>query len=357
MRRMLMTVSLIILITTLNLLTTQPKCSAEDFFWTFGLPQHQAAEQKIQKALSSKAKLQFTYMALSDLCGYLNEWYEIDVTIDSLALSDEGCDPNSETITGDFSHTTLSSALQHTLEEVGLTYTINAGVLVITTKEKVEEHLITRFYRVDDLAAPAEAILFVYDNDGPFDYLIELIASIAAPDTWDDVGGPGSIYDIPHLGTLVVSNRLEVHQQITALFDLLRTIKKSRKSQGDQPQVINLGENPAMTTKVYQLTQQYSPPTTNDEEPKQDPGPLWGFEPLIIYKPLDEKSPITSTHLADTICLTIQPNSWHKNGGQATVCVVGDTLVVRQTSDAQAEIKRLLSGLKVLAPRWYNTPH
>ena len=50
--------------------------------------------------------------------------------------------------------------------------------------------------------------------------LIELITSIVKPDSWDDVGGPGTIDAFN--GLLVVSQTAEVHQSVERLLDMLR---------------------------------------------------------------------------------------------------------------------------------------
>jgi hypothetical protein len=52
------------------------------------------------------------------------------------------------------------------------------------------------------------------------DDLIDLVTSIVAPDSWDDVGGPGaiSVYD----GLVVVAQTARVHKSVERLFDMLR---------------------------------------------------------------------------------------------------------------------------------------
>ena len=58
-----------------------------------------------------------------------------------------------------------------------------------------------------------------------FDTLIELITSTIAPQTWDDVGGPGSIAGFDTNLSLVVSQTQEVHEQIADLLDQLRRLQ------------------------------------------------------------------------------------------------------------------------------------
>lgn len=58
-----------------------------------------------------------------------------------------------------------------------------------------------------------------------FDTLIELITSTIAPDTWDDVGGPGAIESFPTNLSLVISQTQDVHDQIADLLEQLRRLQ------------------------------------------------------------------------------------------------------------------------------------
>ena len=58
-----------------------------------------------------------------------------------------------------------------------------------------------------------------------FDTLIELITSTIAPDTWDDVGGPGAIESFPTNLSLVISQTQDVHDQIADLLAQLRRLQ------------------------------------------------------------------------------------------------------------------------------------
>jgi general secretion pathway protein D len=58
-----------------------------------------------------------------------------------------------------------------------------------------------------------------------FDTLIELITTTIAPQSWDDVGGPGSISGFDTNLSLVVSQTQEVHEQIADLLEQLRRLQ------------------------------------------------------------------------------------------------------------------------------------
>ncbi|HUT88099.1 MAG TPA: hypothetical protein VMY37_01260 [Thermoguttaceae bacterium] len=58
-----------------------------------------------------------------------------------------------------------------------------------------------------------------------FDSLIELITTTVAPESWDDVGGPGSIAPFETNLSLVVSQTQEVHDQLVDLLEQLRRMQ------------------------------------------------------------------------------------------------------------------------------------
>jgi general secretion pathway protein D len=58
-----------------------------------------------------------------------------------------------------------------------------------------------------------------------FDSLIELITTTISPDSWDEVGGPGSISGFDTNLSLVVSQTQEVHEQIADLLEQLRRLQ------------------------------------------------------------------------------------------------------------------------------------
>lgn len=58
-----------------------------------------------------------------------------------------------------------------------------------------------------------------------FDSLINLITSTVEPDSWDDVGGPGTVQPFDGNLSLVVSNTQEVHEAVVSLLEQLRRLQ------------------------------------------------------------------------------------------------------------------------------------
>lgn len=58
-----------------------------------------------------------------------------------------------------------------------------------------------------------------------FDSLIELITSTIAPESWDEVGGPGAVSPYQGNLSLVISQTQEIHEQIADLLEQLRRLQ------------------------------------------------------------------------------------------------------------------------------------
>jgi len=112
--------------------------------------------------------------------------------------------------------------------DIGLNYCLDNGVIIVTTPDEADVRLETQVYRIDDLIySPPGAknketsdVFAKKPNKVKYDSLIEMISSTVRPSSWDDVGGPCSIY--PYRGTLVISQTADVHQEIQKLLKDLR---------------------------------------------------------------------------------------------------------------------------------------
>ena len=209
-----------------------------------------AAEKWIAKALNEPTKFEFIETPLADVVDTLEDVHRIAIEIDQRALDERGI-PSDSPITKNLRGLSLASALNLTLRELGLTYVLRDQVLLITTGEEAETTLVTWIYplnglvvgrreplreRVEDRwkrwasaqasqdAAPQALVspsasaapgheLFTYPD------LIETITKLIAPDSWEDVGGPGSlsVLSVGRLDALVVRQTRDVHGQIEGL--------------------------------------------------------------------------------------------------------------------------------------------
>ena len=107
----------------------------------------------------------------------------------------------------------LGRGLTYGLGEFNCRWTLDArGSLLILTATGEEETSLTVSYDVTGLLATSD-----------FDTLINLISSTVEPDSWDDVGGPGTMQPAPvgHRDLLVVSNTLHVQLETRRLLNSL----------------------------------------------------------------------------------------------------------------------------------------
>ena len=205
---------------------------------------------RAEAALAKKSHFSFQETALSDVGEAFAAQLGLPVILDNVALDDVGIwtdTPINKTMTS----VSLRSALRLTLKDLQLTYVFRDGAVVITTPEEAETRLVTKFYEVDKLARMRAGTYdpLVVQVPYDFDSIIDIITSSIAPDSWDDVGGPGSI-DI--LGTkMVVSQSNEVHQQIGGMLKSLNTAfdASAKVVPGKPPRVVSYSTEDSATTR------------------------------------------------------------------------------------------------------------
>jgi hypothetical protein len=115
----------------------------------------------------------------------------------------------------------LSDFLAGLLEPVDLTWVSRHGVILITTVEVAEEHLITRVYPVADLVIQKRGDTLEAD----FTPLTNLIMGAVESNSWMEVGGTGEIHGLSSAGALVCSQTWQVHQKVEALLGKLRVTR------------------------------------------------------------------------------------------------------------------------------------
>lgn len=193
-------------------------------------------EQYVRRALYKTVAIDVTDKPLVEVADDLAKQANVVVEIDRRALEAEGLDVAEAKVSASLKNLPLRSCLRVILRELELTYTIDEGVLLITTPEGAERHLNTAVLDVSDLqgtevgAAPQDTdygILEVYD------VLAELITTTVAEESWDEVGGSGTIYGFR--GTIVLCQTDEIIDQIRQLLAAIRQGKQLIAKHGDSP--------------------------------------------------------------------------------------------------------------------------
>jgi hypothetical protein len=175
---------------------------------------------KIEQALRGQLKspgFHFADAPLEEVAAFVQETYGVPVQLDTPSLEEMGIDPH-EPVTVSLHGISLRSALRFMLKQLGLTYMIENEVLVITTQEAAESHLVTCVYDVRGLVHRTRSGL-------DFDSLIDTIVSCISSETWAENGGGESEIRPLNPGFLVVSQTAEVHEEIEGLLNTVRELK------------------------------------------------------------------------------------------------------------------------------------
>lgn len=112
-------------------------------------------EAKIRAALDEKTECEFIETPLRDVMDYLEDLHGIPIVVDRVALEDVGIS-NDVPITRVLRAVSLRSALNITLRELDLTWTISDEVLLITTPEMGEKRATPRVFDISPLLEYAE---------------------------------------------------------------------------------------------------------------------------------------------------------------------------------------------------------
>jgi hypothetical protein len=109
------------------------------------------ARKRIEGVLSEKTDLDFQQTPLKEVAAALATKHNVSIVLDRLAMEEEGI-VEDVPITQHVAAISLRSALRLLLHEYDMTYTIRNETLQLTTNLAAEEHLVTRVYKVRDLA-------------------------------------------------------------------------------------------------------------------------------------------------------------------------------------------------------------
>lgn len=195
------------------------------------------AEKRAQDVLDSPVTLDFQDAPLGSVIAAISQQKKLSIMLD-LSLQDEGIDANTP-VTVQVKDVPVRSALRVLLRPMDDVFYIDDAVLYLATSAAAEDHQALRFYYVKQLvdepavAASPELLLGWPGTPGAdvptsdsYDILIHLIKTMAEPDSWDDVGGPGSIEKLPQWHCLLISQTEAVHRQVVEVFKMLDTLPK-----------------------------------------------------------------------------------------------------------------------------------
>lgn len=188
-------------------------------------PASAAITEQLEQALQQRGSIDFVETPLQELMEVMGQQFRVPFVLQATKLEEAAVSLNTP-VTKKISNLPLESILELLLDELELDFTIRHNVILITTPEDVESQLDTRLYPVLDLVvprgmtSPQQAVAAV-----DYEPLYDVITRTLAPQSWDEVGGPGSITALDNAGVLIISQTRGVHRQIEHLLASLRRVK------------------------------------------------------------------------------------------------------------------------------------
>jgi len=182
----------------------------------YGIADDTEAYVRITEARHESTKIECNYETLAHVVSVISERHGIPILFDATALKDENTDPSNDLVSIDVANIKLHNAMTLLLDDLNLTTVIRNEVLMVTSKERAENELSTRTYRIDEnwkLTATE---------------ILEMIVTMAQPDSWSAVGGPGAIQSIK--GGVVVSNSQITHRKISKILAQLDQLYTSNST-------------------------------------------------------------------------------------------------------------------------------
>lgn len=182
------------------------------------LPMHgfRTADERIREALAQEVPRdpwEFVETPLRAVVTQVSDRLKFPVAIDMRALEDAGIDCDAP-ITFRAESTSVRSRLRSMLDDINLTWLVRDERLLITTKEKAAESLVTRLY-------PLPFGYGIDSNPVDFQSLVDVLQSTVQPQSWDVQGGPGSIRPMEDPQGLFVSQTEATHHDVEGVMQAL----------------------------------------------------------------------------------------------------------------------------------------
>lgn len=196
--------------------------------------QGDSARRLIEEALKKETSIDIDDGTLLDAIRQLHETAGVNIAVDTRALEEEGVSTDAK-VSIHVAGVSLRSVLKLLLTEHNLAVLIEDEVLKVTSRQRAEGRQIVVAYRVSEFVDQSP------DDQAGFDELISLITTVVEPDSWQEVGGNGSVAANLPTKALVIRQTQDVHEQIQQLLSALRNWTKTASGQAVLPTPIAVG--------------------------------------------------------------------------------------------------------------------
>lgn len=198
------------------------RASAEE--QTIPLKMADVKERAIEYRLRQPISLNFKNVPFCDVIMELSTISGIQIVPDMRAFEEARIDMKWP-VSCKVENVDMKHALRLLLNPAGLTCVIENQVLKITT-EKRQMGKVTRVtYPVADLVEPPPLVAGEKAGKSLERELRTLIINTIAKDSWEEMGGPGSIQYFPAGKSLVISQNQDIHEEIQLLLSTLRKLQ------------------------------------------------------------------------------------------------------------------------------------
>ena len=192
-------------------------------------------QAEVRGRLREPVEFHFTRTPLSDVIRKIQDQHALQTHLVKRALDDEGVATDAP-VTMHLEGVSLETALQLTLEPLGLTWICRDNVLLITAMTEAEYDLTARVYPVNDLFRrgdrPPSSI-----SHAEFDEITDLLVSVTPVCGWDD-GPVGSIRRLNR--SLVISHSEQHHGIYEHLLSELRRVAGRQPGQEASPEQVRI---------------------------------------------------------------------------------------------------------------------
>jgi hypothetical protein len=184
-------------------------------------PAQRAVRRRFEQSASLQGDFDFREVTLSAAVAAIGERFKLQLMLDRAALEEAGIGDDTP-VTMTLRSVSPPIALDRVLRPLELTCVIHDEVGLVTTVERDSTMLSVVIHPVDDLVHAGAA-----DKGQPhgFGRLMDVITSTTRPNTWDEVGGPGTISPFSVASCLAIGQTGDAQTEIARLMAALRTCR------------------------------------------------------------------------------------------------------------------------------------
>lgn len=187
----------------------------------------QTKDGDIEQCLGAVCSFHFSNTPLRQVLDDLRVLSGLNIIADEPALQEAGISLDRPVTLG-LKGLPLKKGLELVLHQMHLTYVVKDDVLHITTPSHARGKLVTKMYAVEDLIRPVDRgrTGAPAQKEAPQEQMIQMITRTIAPQTWQELGGSGTMQYFPLGHGLAITQTVDIHEQVGELLAALRRLRE-----------------------------------------------------------------------------------------------------------------------------------